>query len=920
MKPEISMSREIKIFPTERLNRYTAHTAVSLESETLLEHINLVYEYAQLLYKEQNLAPVLKNIHNVLGIKISLEEFEFLFFKSIYDHDMGKLNENFQYYRMNNKNFQPVKSVWENEHSYLSGLLFLLFVIDQIINDKHNEESQNEIVKLSLWFTYSLFKHHSSTMYDFWGELQNKLEKQIDGESLARYYKILYNRDVASKIPVLQQLIQNITNDINGLNERFLQAPEDTEGKGVGYARIFLHKLHFSILTKADYLATTHYQWNLQKDKLTDVGVINKETREKFTANFKSIHYNQSLYEENGKTSGEGLNQLREEIARAVKTNIENNIDKKLFYIEAPTGAGKTNLSLLTTSVLLENNEDIKKVFYVFPFTSIATQTTAILRAAPEEGGVGLNETEIIEYHSKAGFPEKKQEDVVDGYYGKDKFNYLQYLFINFPFVAISHVGFFDIVNGITKEKNYSFYALANSLVIIDELQAYNPKIWDRLAYMMKYLSDILNVRFVVMSATLPKIDQLVQRLESMQGFNSFTTLLDKPQKYFKEDSLFVKRVKFEELPIDDFKEEGEFSNTILAKSVLTKSIERKHKDQGVRTIIEFLTKKRASEFFAEVEKQNTNKKVFDRVFLLSGTILDFRRREIIQTIKNRPDLSILLVTTQVVEAGVDIDMDIGFKDRSIIDSEEQLAGRINRNARKKDSVLYLFSSGDGDFIYKKDKRYEVQKNHGIDVLDVLRTKAFDNYYGKVIEQINKWNASPLTINIETHNSFFRRGEFVKIKKDFEIIEDNDSISVFVPVNIPITTKVIMADGKEEKIQNFSEKDIEFLQKYQGPIANDRVIGVKVFEIFENIIQNKPDDFTEKKLQFKIITSILARFTFSIIWSYSTREALKAAGSEKYGYFHLNPDKIGEKGLYSIEGGLMLKANKENQKESFEII
>mgnify|MGYP000335079520 CR=1 FL=1 len=83
----------------------------------------------------------------------------------------------------------------------------------------------------------------------------------------------------------------------------------------------------------------------------------------------------------------------------------------------------------------------------------------------------------------------------------------------------------------------------------------------------------------------------------------------------------------------------------------------------------------------------------FDEIYLLSGTILEPRRKEIIENLKTSEyrKMRVLLISTQVVEAGVDIDMDLGFKDKSIIDSEEQLAGRINRNVRKQSCKLYVF-------------------------------------------------------------------------------------------------------------------------------------------------------------------------------------------------------------------------------------
>ena len=70
----------------------------------------------------------------------------------------------------------------------------------------------------------------------------------------------------------------------------------------------------------------------------------------------------------------------------------------------------------------------------------------------------------------------------------------------------------------------------------------------------------------------------------------------------------------------------------------------------------------------------------------------------------------IILISTQVVEAGVDIDMDLGFKDSSIIDSDEQLAGRINRNVNKQHCTLYLFNYNRESVIYGKDLRYKSEK------------------------------------------------------------------------------------------------------------------------------------------------------------------------------------------------------------------
>lgn len=75
-----------------------------------------------------------------------------------------------------------------------------------------------------------------------------------------------------------------------------------------------------------------------------------------------------------------------------------------------------------------------------------------------------------------------------------------------------------------------------------------------------------------------------------------------------------------------------------------------------------------------------------------------------------------MLITTQVVEAGVDIDMDLGFKNISLIDSDEQLAGRVNRNACKVGCEVYLFRLDNASVLYGKDKRYQMVRDKFLSV------------------------------------------------------------------------------------------------------------------------------------------------------------------------------------------------------------
>ncbi|MDA3778999.1 MAG: DEAD/DEAH box helicase, partial [Bacteroidales bacterium] len=274
-------------------------------------------------------------------------------------------------------------------------------------------------------------------------------------------------------------------------------------------------KLNYSLLTASDYLATSHFMNNWGDELLADFGVFNKELKKKIVKNIEtSTSYNSIIYKELNnykldfpkEKSNLNLNKLRQNLSAGTINGIRNNLDKNLFYIEAPTGGGKTNLSILALAELLRNDintgeNNITNAFYVFPFTTLITQTFKSLKET-----LGLKDEEIVQIHSKAGFSEKEKDDD----YGEKRNNIIDYQFVNYPVALLSHIKFFDILKSNRKSANYLMHRLANSVVIIDELQTYSPSEWDKVIYFINKYSKYFNIKFILMSATLPKIDELL--------------------------------------------------------------------------------------------------------------------------------------------------------------------------------------------------------------------------------------------------------------------------------------------------------------------------------------------------------------------------------------------------------------------------
>ena len=114
-------------------------------------------------------------------------------------------------------------------------------------------------------------------------------------------------------------------------------------------------------------------------------------------------------------------------------------------------------------------------------------------------------------------------------------------------------------------------------------------------------------------------------------------------------------------------------------------------------------------------------------MFLMTGDSSIQERKDLIEKIKGLS--SVILVATQVIEAGVDIDMDIGFKDISRLDSEEQFMGRINRSG-KKDGVVYFFNLDEAKSIYKEDVRVDERVTLMVpEIRTFLETKNFSAFY-----------------------------------------------------------------------------------------------------------------------------------------------------------------------------------------------
>jgi CRISPR-associated endonuclease/helicase Cas3 len=789
------MEKTIPLSKFEVNEQYLAHTSSKYKSETLIEHSNLTYEYYNRIIKAKNLESLIDDLIN----KIDSENFALLkemFINTIYLHDLGKKNPSFQAKKMSNPLFQEyINTTESSNHSFLSSDEFIKYYM-QII-EKINDRTTKEKFKFILYsFSYHQAKHHGSL---------SVFQEYRKYEKIPKFYWDYLDR---FEIPTFEFFI--------------------------------LNKLLFSLLISSDYYATTEY---MTKISFSDFGIIRDKKL------LKNIFQNYIK----GFGTAKGINVLRNNISKVTLETLRSNKDKNIFYLEAPTGSGKTLMSINLALELLDSNDNLNKFLYIFPFNTLVEQTKNVFDKIFKDN---LDISVINSVTPIAYKDDEIQEDEESKY---DR-AYVNRLFFNSPAVITTHVTLFNILFGISKEDNFSLWQLANSVIILDEIQSYNNHLWWYMVEFFEKYATLLNIKIIIMSATLPKLDYFLEKKDS------FVELIPKEKKddFFTND-YFKNRVKIEYLDL---------SKKIKFEELEQKlKIEQKHYP---KVLFEFIKKQSARDFYKYLEEKG-----YTNIYELSGDDNKaFRQYVINKTKDNKP---IIVVATQVIEAGVDIDMDLGFKDISTIDSEEQFMGRINRNSQR-DGKVYFFHLDDVEKIYKGDNRlgYDLKND---DYRKILENKDFEKYYKNVLKDI-KDDKTRFKCGLMTSHDYFhdaiKKLDYKKIDEEMTLIK-TDTFTLYFPFQIDIS--------EYKNIKEF--ENLEEIFKTDGKLD-----GQKIWNEF--IALNELESFTKKEVIKSKINSLMQFFTFNIFKYYDGHRP--HVGEEMYGYYFVeNLEYITDEGKFDRE-------------------
>ncbi|WDF24724.1 CRISPR-associated helicase Cas3' [Fusobacterium nucleatum] len=816
------MTKFEDIFNFQDKYKYLAHIKDNRE-ETLQEHTELANKYFEKIVDYKNLKQFFERIKNILNLKNQEEE---LYYKMIHDvvnfHDFGKINSQFQIDKMLNEEILKmedkynISGVLGSDHSLLSASMFIAYYFGKITDLIEIVETKKIVILFEILFalSYVISKHHGNL--DSFEEYIEKLSRNNDENIL----KELKNISVSNGGILLQAFLEKetITIFFNFIETYISERKKKENISSQEAMSIFVFtKMMFSLLVASDYYSTNEFMQEIKYEDFGNMGNIDTIKKEYENSEIiKSIRDK----EKNGIANDEDINNFRTKIFLEAEKNLEKNKEDNIFFLEAPTGSGKSNTALNLSLKLLD--KDRRKIFYVYPFNTLVEQNMNTLK------NIFGNNEEVIKniavVNSVTALTNKDSRDIPIEEYSDIL---MDRQFLNYPFIVTTHVGIFNSLVGNTKEDCMPFYQLANSVIVFDEIQAYKNTIWTEIIKILNSYAKLLNIKIIIMSATLPNLSYLLDEEEK----NNISKLIENRDKYFN-NTIFKNRVEVNY----DLLSEQKIEYEELLQHIIENSL------NSQKILIEFISKNDAKKFY-ELCENNEDLNVNHEILILTGEDNKARRNSIIKKINNK-DKKIILISTQLIEAGVDIDVDVGYKNISGLDNEEQFLGRINRSCKKRGKA-YFFYLTDAKKVYKNSVIIENKLNLFSDEMkDVLENKNFDVFYSKVLEILKR--KAKEKINNDNFETIIFNKKFRLLKERMQLIEEQDDKKTYF-FNRTLTDEEIEEIGENIDGSEVWERYVDILKEenYAKKIVELSKIREKMmyflYEVKKNVELNYSD-------------------------------------------------------------------------------
>ena len=476
---------------------------------------------------------------------------------------------------------------------------------------------------------------------------------------------------------------------------------------------VFIRML-YSCLVDADFLDTERFMSN---------GMIQRDSGECMEVLLDKLKDRISKWLVNRDDTT--VNGRRSEILRNCLE--QGKAPKGLFQLTVPTGGGKTVASLaFALQHAVEHHMD--RVIYVIPYTSIIEQNAQVFREI-------LGNENVLENHSNVDY--EISED----------FKPMQLAAENWdkPVVVTTNVQFFESLYANKSSKCRKLHNIVNSVIIFDEAQMLPPNYLKPCMAMIEELLQQYGTSIVLCTATQPALQQFL------------------PEKYVarelcprrEEQFRFFERVTYQNI------------DTVTEEEMAEKLQQEWH------ALCIVNTRKRAQRLYERLQGEG--------VYHLSTTMYPAHRRRVLteigERLKDETGKKCIVISTSLVEAGVDLDFASVYRELAGVDSLIQAAGRCNRNGDrgKEDSIVRIFRWNERKNISSQRQQIDMTENLLAEGRDITALDNITEYFRRL------YRIKGESLDMKKILEKFDGGDyqFATVAKDFKLIEEN-TVTVYI--------------------------------------------------------------------------------------------------------------------------------------------
>ena len=437
------------------------------------------------------------------------------------------------------------------------------------------------------------------------------------------------------------------------------------------------------------------------------------------------------LSEFKSKDNDSEVNRVRNYVQQLCRE--KSDLPRGIFSMTVPTGGGKTLSSLLWALRHAIHNGQ-KRIIIAIPYTSIITQTAKTLKDI-------LGVQNVLEHHSEFDYDAMKDEKLKEIYQLAAE-NW------DFPVIVTTNVQLFESMFSNKPSACRKLHNIVNSVVILDEVQTLPTSYLEPIVDAISAYHRSFGTSFLFTTASQPILSGLIEGcnpLANFQGFDAVTELIPASAKLHER----LRRVR---LDID---------NTPRNYEEIAHAI-----SQHDRVLCIVNTRRDAKEIYKLLPKEGLTLHL-SRMMCpnhVSETI-----HKITEALADDTCKVIRVVATQLVEAGVDIDFPVVYRQEAGLDSVLQAAGRCNREGKKELCVTHVFSLAKehrlppGDFSNANNARLALKRDS-----DWFAPETMINYFRQRYSREETFDKKGITDYLSHPTDIM----FETAAKEFRLIED----------------------------------------------------------------------------------------------------------------------------------------------------